>query len=364
VAGVVSETPSDEPAAETPDAIETEVARRMTATALAQAMDSPTAPPEDSPMPVETDTDTPSPTPTDTPLPTPTDTPGPTNTPQDTATPRPTAPPRASLASYRVVFGDFAGGDQSDENKYSMWMMRGDGSQAGQLLDRAFEPGFSKDGQKIALYRTFEGIWIYDRPTQSAAPIVAGPYAEFASFSPDGGRLVFHEYTGNWWSADVNLYIVNADGSGRVQLPQGIRPDWSPKGDLIAFDSCRGTACGIFVIGPDGQGMRQVTTDGGGKVAWAPDGRRLAYSAETDGDPEIFVVNADGSGRRQLTHNTGNDSMPTWSPDGQYIYYLSDQNGTAWGILAMRADGSDVRPIRGVGVPPRWQFSRLSVTWW
>jgi tRNA A-37 threonylcarbamoyl transferase component Bud32 len=347
-------TPLDQESPATPDSIETEVANRLTATAQARPSDTPTPPP----------TDTPPPIPTDTPLPIATDTPRPTNTPVSTPTPKPPPQPQVTLSSYRVVYGDFAGGDQTDENKYSVWMMRGDGSQAGRILDRAFEPGFSKDGQKIALYRTFEGIWVYDLNTQSAAPVVTGPYAEFASFSPDGSRIVFHEYVGNWYSADVNLYIVNADGTGRVQLPQGIRPAWSPQGDLIAFDSCRGTGCGIFVIGADGLGMRQVTSDGGGKVAWAPNGQRLAYSAETGGDPEIFVVNVDGSGRRQLTNNSGNDSMPAWSPDGQYIYFLSDQNGTAWGIVAIRADGSDTRPVRGVGVPPRWQFSRLWVTWW
>jgi Tol biopolymer transport system component/predicted Ser/Thr protein kinase len=344
-------SPAEETA--TPDSMETEIARRMTATAAAQPSDTPTPAPSDTPALAP-----------DTPTLAPTATPRPTEPPAATATPKPPPPPQASLDKYRVVFGDFAGGDQTDENKYSVWMMRGDGSQAGQILNRAFEPGFAANGQKVALYRTFEGIWVYDRGSQGAVSIIIGPYAEFPSFSPDGSRLVFHEYVGNWQSTDVNLYIVNADGSGRVQLPQGIRPDWSPKGDLIAFDSCRGTGCGIFVIGPDGQGMRQITSDGGGKVAWAPDGRRLAYSVDVGGDPEIFVVNVDGSGRRQITNNSGNDSMPAWSPDGQYIYFLSDQNGTAWAIVAIKADGSGLRSIRPVGVPPRWQFSRLSVTWW
>jgi Tol biopolymer transport system component len=284
--------------------------------------------------------------------------------PVSTPTPKPTAVPQASLSSYRVVYSNFDGGDESDEYKYSVWMMRGDGQQAGELLRPGIEPSFSANGRRIAYYRPFNGIWIYDLDTKANTHIVGSNYAEFGGFSPDGQRLVFHEWVGNWWSADVNLYIVNADGSGRTQLPQGIRPAWSPKGGLITFDSCRGTSCGIYVVQPDGQGFRQITSDGGGKASWAPGGNRIVYSADGGGDPEIWIVNLDGSGRKQLTDNRGNDTLPVFSPDGKYIFFLSDQNGTAWAIRAMRPDGTEVKTIRQIGVAPRWQFARLWVTWW
>ena len=321
----------------------------------------PIEPPSPTAQPVATDT--PPPAPTDTPLPPPpTDTPIPP--PADTPTPKPAAKPQASLNAYGVIYSNFDGGDEADENKYSVWVMRGDGNEAKEILRPALEPAYSPNGKKIAYYRPFNGIWIYDLDKQSAAHVVASDYAEFASFSPEGNRLVFHEWVGNWWSADVNLYIVNTDGSGRTQLPQGMRPTWALKGDLMVFDSCRGTSCGIFVVNSNGQGLRQVTSDGGGKASWSPDGKRIVYSADVAGNPEIMVVNVDGSGKKQLTKNKGNDSLPVYSPDGQYIYFLSDQNGTAWAIRAMKADGSDVKTIHKVGVPPRWQFSRLWVGWW
>jgi Tol biopolymer transport system component len=298
-----------------------------------------------------------------------TDTPQPKDTPVpqqpvDTPTPKPTSAPKASLASYRVVYSNFDGGDEADEFKYSVWMMRGDGQQAGELLRPAIEPSFSADGKRIAYYRPFNGIWIYNLNNKSNTHIVGSNYAEFGGFSPDGQRVVFHEWVGTWWSSDVNIYIVNADGSGRTQLPQGIRPAWSPKGGLILFDTCRGSSCGIFVVQPNGQGFRQVTSDAGGKASWAPGGNKIVYSADGGGDPEIWIVNLDGSGRKQLTDNRGNDTLPVFSPDGQYIYFLSDQNGTAWAVRAMRPDGSDVKTIRQIGVAPRWQFARLWVTWW
>ncbi|NIV40271.1 MAG: hypothetical protein GWN58_65980, partial [Anaerolineae bacterium] len=158
----------------------------------------------------------------------PTETPKPEE-PAATPTPKPTSAPQASLSSYRVVYSNFDGGDQSDEFKYSVWMMRGDGQQAGELLRPAIEPAFSANGNKIAYYRPFTGIWVYNLNTKANDHVVISDYAEFGGFSPDGQRLVFHEWVGNWWSADVNLYTVNADGTGRAKLPQGIRPAWSPK---------------------------------------------------------------------------------------------------------------------------------------
>jgi dipeptidyl aminopeptidase/acylaminoacyl peptidase len=342
-------------------------APEATATPPPQPTDAEQAPAVQAPTatlaPPSTDTPVPPP-PTDTPLPPPTATPTPVPPPAATATPKPAAPPQANLNSYGVLYSNFDGGDENDENKYSVWVMRGDGSEARELIRPAIEPAFSANGKKVAYYRPFNGIWVYDLDKKSAAHVVASDYAEFASFSPEGDRLVFHEWVGNWWSADVNLYVVNADGSGRTQLPQGIRPAWQLKGDQLVFDSCRGTACGIFVVGSNGQGLRQVTSDGGGKASWSPDGKKIVYSGDATGNPEIMVVNADGSGKKQLTQNTGNDTLPVYSPDGQYIYFLSDQNGTAWAIRAMRADGSDLKTIRKVGVPPRWQFSRLFVGWW
>ncbi|MGD2206101.1 MAG: hypothetical protein PVH17_04915, partial [Anaerolineae bacterium] len=216
---------------------------------------------------------------------------------------------------------------------------------------------------KAAFYRPFNGIWVYDLNKETAQHVVVSDYAEFASFSPDGSKLVFHEWVGRW-TGNVHLFTVNADGSNRRQIVEGIRPAWSPQGGLIAFDSCRGTSCGIFVVQPSGQGLRQVTNDGGGKVSWSPNGKKLVYSAETDGDPEIWIVNLDGSGRKQLTKNNGNDTLPVFSPDGNKIYFLSDQNGKAWAIRVMNPNGSGVKTIRKIGVPLRWQFSRLWVGWW
>ena len=60
-------------------------------------------------------------------------------------------------------------------------------------------------------------------------------------------------------------------------------------------------------------------------VDWSPDGARLVYHTQEAGDP-TFVADRDGSNARQIYINpnaSGHNHFPVWSPDGQWIYFVS-----------------------------------------
>jgi Tol biopolymer transport system component len=104
------------------------------------------------------------------------------------------------------------------------------------------------------------------------------------------------------------------------------------------------------------RGARQVTSDGtGDQPAWTADGH-LVYYSQASGNGDIWVMNSDGSGRRQLTANENNDSLPSVSPDGRYVAFVSNR-GVGWGVWRMNADGGDAKELmRNVdqGSVPQW----------
>ncbi|NIV31251.1 MAG: hypothetical protein GWN58_17675, partial [Anaerolineae bacterium] len=63
-----------------------------------------------------------------------------------------------------------------------------------------------------------------------------------------------------------------------------------------------------------------------------------------DGNWEVYAVNLDGSGLKRLTNNSANDGLPTWSPDGQSIAFVSNRSG-AWAIWVMDRSGDNARKL-------------------
>lgn len=159
------------------------------------------------------------------------------------------------------------------------------------------------------------------------------------SWSPDGRSLVLSRgrYVG-----PGELKVLSADGSGNIRhLGEGVDPAWSPDGSRIAFTSYRSGNSEIYLINPDGSGTVQLTDDPADDTspAWSPDGRHIVFVR----DGEIFVMNADGSDARSLGQTGG---APAWSPDGTRIAF--DRLVSAdwrWDIWVMSSDGSDPRNV-------------------
>ncbi len=140
--------------------------------------------------------------------------------------------------------------------------------------------------------------------------------------SPDGTQLAFvskRDTVGGL--AFDEIWVINPDGTGAANVSQYLtnsddQPVWSPDGTRIAFRSFRDGNHEIYVMNADGSGQVNVTNSSApdGWPAWSPDGTRLAFERQLGSQWQIFAVNADGTGLVQLTSSTANSARPAWQP--------------------------------------------------
>ena len=113
---------------------------------------------------------------------------------------------------------------------------------------------------------------------------------------PDG-RLVFASTA----SGFQQLWIIDGDGQNLRQLTSmsrpATRPQTSPDGRYIYFQSPAAEGSAIFRVAPDGSGVHQLTRDGDAReVVVSRDGQTLFYTAMKSGTPTLMRIPADGHG--------------------------------------------------------------------
>ena len=174
-----------------------------------------------------------------------------------------------------------------------------------------FDAAFSPDGRWIVFSSQRDGpsnIYRVRVDGSGLERLTQNPgFDDQAALSPDGRQLAFVSTreggTANIWIMDIqHRKARNLTGVPALQASAGkadgfFRPAWSPDGNWIAFSSDRETdfkghevpapgwehiqAASLYVIHPNGKGLRKLTPDGefAGSPRWSADGKQLVFYA-------------------------------------------------------------------------------------
>lgn len=191
----------------------------------------------------------------------------------------------------------------------------------GRFRNGAYLPVFSPDGKQIAFSATAEtasatDIFVMNADGSNVRRLTTHPDIDTTpTWSPSGTQIAFtSRRTGR-----PQIYVMNADGSGtyRLNIPDGEadRATWAPAPyNEIAYSGLNGPGYDIKVHELTTGTTRQLTFGEGSNEspAYSPTGRHLAFTSTRRGNTQIFLIGRDGNGLRQVT-TSGNNQMPDWS---------------------------------------------------
>ncbi|MBI4789629.1 MAG: protein kinase [Chloroflexi bacterium] len=141
------------------------------------------------------------------------------------------------------------------------------------------------------------------------------------AWSPDGNRLAYTSCHPTTNQCGLFLFDVRTKTSTIITRDNGANPQWSPRGDKIVYQADDGKGhINVFVVNADGTGVKQLTTgkNNDGQPTWSRDGSFVFWRSDQNGAGwAIFVMRADGSNPRLLINNTpasiswGRESLST-----------------------------------------------------
>lgn len=211
---------------------------------------------------------------------------------------------------------------------------------SGQWLDA--NPACSADGKYIYFnsnrFQTNKPDIFRISTEKTGGIAVIRQTAEGANYQPSigGNGLMAYTYLPKYHGGlegERQIWSIGGDNQYPTQLRVGTMPAVSPDGAKIAFI---GSDNQLWVMPVSGQNPVQLTSGdvkvkGKKNPSWSPDGEYIVFSSDRGRDSrdvanyDIWIIRADGTGLRQLTTNGSEDDYPVVSPDGTFIYFVSNR---------------------------------------
>lgn len=255
-----------------------------------------------------------------------------------------------------------------DENGISF--VGDDGSRRTLRANNIDRFAFTPDGQRVAYitYNTTSNwLWLADgngtHRRRQPEPCIGCMPGYGLAWSNDGTRLAYSVFTpGKHSPAQLRIRTLGSDHEQTFRMPHGCDargPRFSPDDQTLALNLSCGDADYVATLDPD-RGASSLTrlTHGYSQVqlpSWSGDGQTVYFTATTNGDNtndisgrgDLFAIRADGTGSRQITHAASGERFFSASPYQSGFLISRAYRKGPWKVGWLSGDGTTFTPMTG-----------------
>lgn len=190
---------------------------------------------------------------------------------------------------------------------------------------------WAEPGSSLLLGRTVNGltnIWKYDLRNRGFTQITFGPGEDYYPMPDPGGKGIY--FVNAKFSGVLTAYSVQSKESREIVAEAVDQPIISPDGKrvmyLIRSDERRTS---LWVADTDGKNKLKIASaEDLATGTWAPDSTSLSYfETGSSTEAKAYIVRADGSGLRQIPGIGHTLTLnPVWSPNQKSVYLSALEN--------------------------------------
>jgi serine/threonine protein kinase len=168
-------------------------------------------------------------------------------------------------------------------------------------------------------------IWVVALADGGITRVTSNPSADwFPAWSPDGSEIIFASQR-----HEENTFVVAPSTGGgsereifRVRTSDFIAPtDWSRDGKLVLFHSYPRADISVLPLATPDAPVPLVASPFTDWIAsFSPDGRWIAYVSDESGQPEVYVRAVDRPERFRVS--VGGGIQPRWRRDGRELFFI------------------------------------------